>query len=213
MAAPCSLDSSVGDGDFSTVKLLLESGVDANTRTRDGMTPLAVSAFWGYDTIVQLLLQYGADINAANCGTLWTPLHCAAFQGHGKVIMILMEHGPELSKKEIQGRTAADFASAHDSIWPFFAAEGCKRTPRSELIKMNIVQQGSWQDSKPQKLDLLDFSRPDSGYSLGCGTENGNQHALLISSTGDVLAADDDGREHANCDRRMSSPSLVAWRN
>ena len=33
----------------------------------------------------------------------------------------------------------ADFASALDNIWPHFAAEGCVRTSKQELIHKNII--------------------------------------------------------------------------
>lgn len=37
-------------------------------------------------------------------------------------------------------RTATDFASAMDGIWPFFAAAGCRRTTKAQLINMDIVK-------------------------------------------------------------------------
>lgn len=37
-------------------------------------------------------------------------------------------------------RTATDFASAMDGIWPFFAAAGCRRTTKAQLIDMDIVK-------------------------------------------------------------------------
>ena len=37
-------------------------------------------------------------------------------------------------------RTASDFGSALDTIWPFFASLGCKRTSKEDLIRMDIVK-------------------------------------------------------------------------
>ena len=37
-------------------------------------------------------------------------------------------------------RTAADFGSALDSVWPFFAAMGCKRTSKTDLIRLDIIK-------------------------------------------------------------------------
>ena len=44
------------------LKKLLETGADPNKKSRDGMTPLAVAAFWGYDQIASLLIEKGWDI-------------------------------------------------------------------------------------------------------------------------------------------------------
>ncbi|WAR07260.1 TNKS2-like protein [Mya arenaria] len=132
MAAPMTVAIAAASGDLR--------GANVNDRSRDGMTPLGIAAFWGYADIAELLLTYGADVNLANKGTLWTPLHSAAFQGHGKVIMKLMEHSPDLTLKDNQGRTAVDFASAMDGIWPFFAAARCRRTTKAQLIDMDIVK-------------------------------------------------------------------------
>ena len=71
-----------------------------------------------------------ADVNIYNSGTKWTALHCAAFQGHGKCILHLIGADPQIDLKDNQGRTAADFASAQDKIWPFFASRGCKRSSK-----------------------------------------------------------------------------------
>ncbi|WAR07193.1 TNKS2-like protein [Mya arenaria] len=135
MAAPMTVAIAAASGDLR--------GANVNDRSRDGMTPLGIAAFWGYADIAELLLTYGADVNLANKGTLWTPLHSAAFQGHGKVIMKLMEHSPDLTLKDNQGRTAVDFASAMDGIWPFFAAARCRRTTKAQLIDMDIVKKAT----------------------------------------------------------------------
>ena len=40
-------------------------------------------------------------------------------------------------------RTAKDFASASDKIWPLFAAMQLDRTPRTELIEKHIIRRVS----------------------------------------------------------------------
>jgi len=37
-------------------------------------------------------------------------------------------------------RTAVDFASAMDAVWPFFMAAGCRRTTKAQMIDMDIVK-------------------------------------------------------------------------
>ena len=42
-----------------TVRQLIEQGADVNRLSRDGMSPLAVAAFWGYYDIADELLRAG----------------------------------------------------------------------------------------------------------------------------------------------------------
>ena len=41
------------------VTRLVEAGEEVNTQGADGMTPLAISSFWGYSDIVNCLLRNG----------------------------------------------------------------------------------------------------------------------------------------------------------
>ncbi|XP_033628878.1 uncharacterized protein LOC117291343 [Asterias rubens] len=151
-----------------------------------------------------------ADVNLSNSGTRWTACHCAAFQGHGRVIMKLMERKPELSLKDSRGRTSVDFASALETIWPFFAAEGCRRTPKADLIRLDIVQKvKDYDPSIPQ--DLAHFSRPGSAYAMRSQSLRGesNQNKSYASQMGDVLAEEDEGIQNA----RNQDPSFNIWRS
>ncbi|XP_063405232.1 serine/threonine-protein phosphatase 6 regulatory ankyrin repeat subunit B-like isoform X1 [Mytilus trossulus] len=216
MAASMSVANAAANGDLTYARQCVENGGKVNEYSRDGMTPLAVAAFWGYADIAEFLLEVGANINLCNKGTQWTPLHCAAFQGHGKVIMKLMDHNPEMTLKDSQGRTAIDFASALDSIWPFFAAAGCRRTMKSELIQMDIVKKVSQDDPSIAVIprsDFAHFSRPGSAYVMRSQPMNGpstDKYKIEAAQTGDVLAGTPD--EMNQWDRR-GNPSLSMWRS
>lgn len=157
--------------------VLLKQGKNPNELSSDGFAPLCIAAFWGHADIVRLLLEHKADINITNRATGWTPCHCAAFQGHGKVVLYLMDHNPDLTLKDKAGRTSANFGSALDTVWPFFAAAGCQRTGKDDLIKMDIVKKvvtdPASDDAKdkitsslPSRVVKPHFSRPGSSYVL-----------------------------------------------
>ncbi|UCD52120.1 MAG: ankyrin repeat domain-containing protein [Phycisphaerales bacterium] len=59
------LEVVVSEGDADGVRACLSNGADPNTEDRKGFTPLHVARIWGYDEIVQLLLDHGADPNVA----------------------------------------------------------------------------------------------------------------------------------------------------
>lgn len=58
------LFNAVLKGRIVVVQTLLKQGVDVNTRTVSGKTPLMAAAFKGYSDIVQMLLEHGADARA-----------------------------------------------------------------------------------------------------------------------------------------------------
>ncbi|XP_019628302.1 PREDICTED: ankycorbin-like [Branchiostoma belcheri] len=213
MAAPMSADalsSAVAEGNTPAVQYLLSQRVQVNVQSSDGFYPLCLAAFWGYSDIVELLLKNGAGINVCNSGTKWTALHCAAFQGHGKVILKLMQHKPDLQMKDAKGRTAADFASALDAIWPFFAAAGCKRTAKSELIRMEIVQKVKDIDPTMPQSDLAHFSRPGSAYVMRSQPLRGQRATdvqMAAAASGDVLMS---SGEHRTASR--TQPAFNMWR-
>lgn len=59
------LGFAAGCGDLPTVKFLVAEGASIDCRTSSGLTPLMVAAYWGHKTIVQFLLDHGANPNLA----------------------------------------------------------------------------------------------------------------------------------------------------
>lgn len=159
------------NGSRSTVEFLLESGASIDAPGRDGTTPLCAAALWGNDAMVAFLLQRGADPSARNEGTGWTALHAAAFQEHGKVVRILLEHGADPKMADAERRTPVDYASISEAIWPFFAAKGCVKSSKAELIAKGIIrkiqdqpEQGAYPSDKNAD-SISAFSRPGSSYT------------------------------------------------
>jgi ankyrin repeat protein len=63
-------------------------------------------AFKGYEEIVALLLEHGADIDADNGGGM-TPLMFAAMFGRSKVVAPLQAHGASLQRRNRLGISAS----------------------------------------------------------------------------------------------------------
>ncbi|XP_041452784.1 ankyrin repeat domain-containing protein 49-like [Lytechinus variegatus] len=212
MAASCDLATAAASGDLNLVKRLVHDGADVNKKSRDGFTPLCNAAFWGYSHVAEYLIQHGADVNLSNGGTLWTPCHCAAFQGHGKVLMKLLEAKPNLSLQDNRGRTAADFASAMEAIWPFFATEGCKRTSKAELVRLDIVKKVKDYDPTMPSSDYAHFSRPGSAYVMKSQPMRANDnmdYKRRMAEDGDVLSIEE---EVQDLSLNNSNPSFNIWR-
>ena len=108
------------------LKLLLESGVDVNTRTKDGYTALHWAANNGHRQAVALLLTYNAQVDAE------TPSGQKAWQlaednGHDKIVKVLKARAKLLK--------ALAEADSDDSDEPVSNHPGITRSKSMDKVK------------------------------------------------------------------------------
>ena len=93
------------------VRLLLEDGADANIIQKyTNMTPLIESSSRGYFEIVEMLLKYGASIDAQNSRKL-TALMMATKAGYAEITRLLLERKANPNFQDQNGLTALMLAS------------------------------------------------------------------------------------------------------
>ena len=100
--------------DMSLMRYLLELGVPVNQADAHGNVPLVYLTRGDkrqQPEKLQLLLEYGADINAVGPRGR-TALHYAAAADHTQTIAWLIQHGARLDMKDDEGSTALDLARA-----------------------------------------------------------------------------------------------------
>jgi ankyrin repeat protein len=85
----------VRKGDAAAVKALLDQGVPVDTKFRYDRTALSFAADRGHVEIVKLLLERGADPDAADSFYHQTPLASAAYKGNAEVVRILLERSKQ----------------------------------------------------------------------------------------------------------------------
>ena len=170
------LAAAAGSGQRSVVKFLIDlDETDLEARGSDGASPLCAAATWGYDEIVSLLLEASCDPNVRNSDSMQsTPLHVAACQEHGKIANLLMSAGANAMLEDGLGRTAVDYASVADGIWPLFAVRGLTRTAKVELLQKGVLRKIPVSDGADAGCaggtDALPFySRPGSAYARADG--------------------------------------------
>ena len=83
------LIEAVNAGNKEEIEVLVKMGADA-TANQEGFKPLYVAAWKGDKTSTQLLLDYGATLNAAT-PTGSTALHIAAHFGHRDEVELLLQ--------------------------------------------------------------------------------------------------------------------------
>lgn len=84
------------EGRTSTVKALVDAGLDVNVKTEDeetsSVTALMFAAMKGYERTVRILLEKGADVNAKDKKG-YTALRFAQELHYHKIIDILQDAG------------------------------------------------------------------------------------------------------------------------
>ena len=87
------------------LKFMLEHGGDPNVQAQDARIPLHHASGMGLVDNVELLLRYGADVDATDQRG-WTALHCAAVTEQIHVMEQLLGAGAELNFAAVDGMSA-----------------------------------------------------------------------------------------------------------
>lgn len=90
--------------------LVAHPSCDVNIENHRGSTPLHKAASKNFPSIVKILLDSGANIDAVDSSER-TALHWACFYGHTEVARTLLNYGPTIEISDKTGLTAPDLAS------------------------------------------------------------------------------------------------------
>jgi ankyrin repeat protein len=92
-------------------KRLQQNPNDVHLADANGNSALHLAAEKGFTEMVKLLIDNGADLNAANADPpKWSPLHYAAYEGHADVVGLLVASGAIPDVQDSQGDTPESWA-------------------------------------------------------------------------------------------------------
>jgi uncharacterized protein len=107
------LMKAINKNDSALVQQLIQDEVDVNELDSHQDAPLVMASYKGYDQIVRLLLEAGADVRATDPSMKATALHAAAYAGRTEAARLLVEYNIDINKQgPYNGYTAL-----HDAIW------------------------------------------------------------------------------------------------
>lgn len=114
----CSINDSASCSDeeyLNVIRKKVLMGGDVNMQKRHHLTALHVAAWKNDLTLVELLLQGGADIHAKVCGGR-TPLHVAAEENASEATQLLLAKGAQVDARGRYGRTPLYLAVINKSL-------------------------------------------------------------------------------------------------
>jgi len=107
------LMKAINKNDLLIVQQLIRNGADVDELDSNQDAPLVMAAYRGYNQIVKLLLEAGADVRAVDPGMKATALHAAAYAGRTEAAKLLIDHHIDINK---QGPNNG-YTALHDAIW------------------------------------------------------------------------------------------------
>ena len=119
-------------GHQKIAKILLKNNINTHVRSEGGWTPLlevVTGNFSGNRSasrkeLLKLLLEYDSSSRVINAREAYgeTALHIATKKNQKEIVQILLEYGIDSNYKDLDGRTAKDYASdyGYDDILELF---------------------------------------------------------------------------------------------
>lgn len=99
------------NGQTAIVKKLIDAGAEVNAQDQIGTSALMFAASGPSSETVQVLLDAGAKINMVDNNEHFSALMWAAAEGQADNVKLLLKNGADTSLKDIDGDSAASFAS------------------------------------------------------------------------------------------------------
>jgi ankyrin repeat protein len=116
-------------------QILAEDIGAARSHGPDGHTPLGLACFFGHRDIVRLLIEKGADVNAASKNAQRVaPLHAATARQDAEIVEALLRAGADPNRHQEAGITPLHEAAAagEEAIARLLVAHGAQRDARAE---------------------------------------------------------------------------------
>ena len=108
----------LAQGNIEQIKQFLDQGTQVNARDGEGITALMIASYHGQKSVVNMLIELGADINASEYVDGRTALIDASISGQIEMVKLLLDRGADINAKNLEGWTAlmAAVENKHNDI-------------------------------------------------------------------------------------------------
>ncbi len=140
------MESAAMGGDVESVKLLVDAGVDVNTKYSPEGTALHMAAMRDRRELALWLIEHGAAVDAiTSYGS--TPLHTAARYCRIEMASLLLDHGADPTRRNNLGDRPINLV-ARSEIWPAWDAKDIPpetiAARRAELFALLNAAAAKW---------------------------------------------------------------------
>ena len=135
------LDEAICDGPDAMIRMLSEMRCGFRTQPSDRyrglLRPLHLAASFGHQSVIEVLLEYGSEIDARTQHGQHTALHLAARHGHEPALQALLAAGADFEAINKEGFTALHLAAqyGHESMAQLLLNIGFHLNARTHLEK------------------------------------------------------------------------------
>ncbi len=178
-------------GHSGAVRILLKKGANVSIPADYGLTALHISAKQGHLAVSRMLVEAGADLEAATSDLGDTPLHMAAERGHHEVMSMLIEAGANPDHRRWEGATPLFMAAQNGHTK---AVKVLLRAKADPLLPSASSTAQHWTSSRAQHIVPLDVAAKIGNSEVvrellqkvgieGCGGVGGGVYALCLATT------------------------------
>jgi ankyrin repeat protein len=89
----------------AVVRMLMDRGLDEMHRDNHGWTPLHEATYSGNENIVNMLLNYGSNLNDLSDNEGKTSLYYACQEGHLAIVRMLVDNGASIEQRAHDGNS------------------------------------------------------------------------------------------------------------